>query len=308
MSNFRYTIRNYRPEDIEAFVRLLTESRPPGHSAHPPHPEAIAERLNRPGHSPEKDLFLVETNGQPIGYMDIQPELPSQRVILSGWIHPYHRRQGLATRLLDHARKRAAELKVRTIRVSIPRDNTAAEQTLLKLGFRRAREYFHLQLDTAGRPLPGTEETTVSFRPLQPDELALFTRLQNRCFAGAWEFNPNTVEEVAHEMASPFVSPQDIRLAWEGDRLTGYCWTGFFPGAAEPPPRGQIFMLGVDPEYRGRGMGRTILLAGIAHLIGKGTQVIELMVDSQNHTARALYESIGFKERSATVWYEKTLD
>ena len=33
----------------------------------------------------------------------------------------------------------------------------------------------------------------------------------------------------------------------------------------------------------------------------------ELTVDGENHTARALYESVGFKVRSRTLWYEKKL-
>lgn len=305
MSNAPYTIRNYQPADLEAFIRHILEAERREPSGRPISPEAIAGWMQRPGYKPENNLFVVETGREIIGRLEVRPELASQRVILSGWIHPEHRRKGLATRLFDHARQRALELKAKAMRVNLPQDNSVAAKTLLKLGFRPVREYLDLQLDMAAAP--AQEASTSNFRPLQPDEAALLTKLQNRCFTGAWEFNPNTVEEIARTINSPFCSPDDIRLAYDGDRAIGYCWTMALPAVPGQPARGQIFMLGVDPDYRGQGLGRAVLLAGLTHLAGKGVQVIELTVDSENKTARSLYQSLGFKVRSVTLWYEKTL-
>jgi mycothiol synthase len=54
---------------------------------------------------------------------------------------------------------------------------------------------------------------------------------------------------------------------------------------------GRIYMLGVDPDYRERGLGRQLLLIGLSYLKTKGLQVIELTVDSENKVACALYRS-----------------
>jgi len=62
---------------------------------------------------------------------------------------------------------------------------------------------------------------------------------------------------------------------------------------------------GVDPDYRGRGVGRRVLLAGLAHLRSKGLRVAELTVDSENRAACALYRSAGFETRTGSLWYEK---
>jgi len=67
-------------------------------------------------------------------------------------------------------------------------------------------------------------------------------------------------------------------------------------------------MLGVDPDYRGKGIGKELLLAGLAHIKSKGLQVAELTVDSENEAACALYQSIGFQVRSNTFWYEKLIN
>jgi mycothiol synthase len=67
-------------------------------------------------------------------------------------------------------------------------------------------------------------------------------------------------------------------------------------------------MLGVDPDYRGSGLGRKLLLAGLSYLKRKGLQIAELTVDSENKVACALYKSMGFKPWTSSLWYEKRLD
>ncbi len=305
MSNPPYTIRNYQPADLEAFIHHILEAERREPSGRPISAEAVAGWIRRPAHEPEKNLFIAATGREIVGRLEVRPELASQRVILSGWIHPEHRRKGLATRLFDHAQRRASALKVKAMRVNLPQDNSAAANTLLKLGFRPAREYLELKLDMATAPTQ--EANPGNWRPLQSHEAALLTELQNRCFVGAWEFNPNTVEEIARSINSPFCSPEDILLACDGDRAIGYCWTMALPVVSGQPARGQILMLGVDPDYRGQGLGRAVLLAGLAHLANKGVQVVELTVDSQNKAALSLYEPLGFKVSSVSLWYEKTL-
>jgi ribosomal protein S18 acetylase RimI-like enzyme len=64
-------------------------------------------------------------------------------------------------------------------------------------------------------------------------------------------------------------------------------------------------MLGVDPDYRERGIGRIALLAGLNYLKSKGASIAEITVDSENKAARALYDSVGFRRWSGSLWYEK---
>jgi mycothiol synthase len=67
-------------------------------------------------------------------------------------------------------------------------------------------------------------------------------------------------------------------------------------------------MLGVAPDYRGKGIGKKLVLAGITRLKSKGLQVAELTVDSENKAACALYKSLGFEVQTSTLWYEKTIN
>jgi mycothiol synthase len=67
-------------------------------------------------------------------------------------------------------------------------------------------------------------------------------------------------------------------------------------------------MLGVVPNYRGKGLARELMVIGLTRLRERGIRVAELTVDSENKAAYALYESLGFEVQARTLWYEKLVD
>ena len=303
MDDSLYTIRNYQPADFHNFILLSIEAEklePTGHSVSS---QVMAERLGLPNYSPEQDLFLVEIAKKIVGYMNVTPELAIGRVILDGWIHPEHRRKGLATKLLSCAVQRAKELGARVAHVNIAENNAIASRVLSRLGFKTVRRYLELRLDMAKVREQDIEQAVLSCRHLQMGEEDKLTRIQNRAFAGAWGYNPNTVEEIVYGTNLSDCSPEDVVLACDGDKVVGYCWT-----QVTCEGEGRIYMIGSDPDYRGRGVGKRVLLAGLAHLKNKGLKVAGLFVDSENKVACALYRSMGFEVWRSDLWYEKSLD
>ena len=308
MSNSPYTIRNYRPEDFNKYVLLNINAEKLEPTGRCVSSQVIAEHLGRPGYSPERDLFLVETDGNIVGYMDEAPELTIRRVILNCWVHPEHRRRGSATKLLDYATHRAKELRVKVAHVNIAQDNVAAKSVLSKLGFRFARRFLQLGLDMAKVRWGDINKAASQCRHLHYGEEDKLTQIQNRSFAGTWGYNPNTVEEIIYRTNLTNCSPEDVILASAGDKIIGYCWARIIYEADGKGKKGQILMLGVDPDYRGGGAGKGVLLAGLSYLKSKDLRVAELTVDSANKAACSLYRSVGFKISSSSLWYEKLID
>ena len=310
MNKATYIIRNYQSADFDKYVQLHVEAEklePTGHSFSP---EVVTEHLNQPDYSPEQNVFLAELAGNIVGYMSVVPELVIGRAILYCWVHPEHRRQGLATKLLEPAMHRTEELGVKVAQVNVAEKNEVAQKILTGLGFKPVRRFLELRLDLTGINWPDADQALLGCRCLRRGEEDKLTEIQNRSFTGTWGYNPNTVEEIAYRTNSSNCSPEDIILASEGDRVTGYCWTGIDSAgeAAAAANTGRIFMLGVDPEYRGRGIGRKVLLAGLAHLKRKGIRMTGLTVDSENEVAGELYRSIGFVVESSSLWYEKAVN
>jgi mycothiol synthase len=297
-----YVIRNYQPADFDSYVLLCQESEKLKSSGYPVTPQAITERLVRPNYSPEQDLFVVEITDSLIGYMDLTPELNIGRIILEGWLRPEHRRRGLAMKLLDYAMSRAREAGAGVIQVNVTEANAVAKIVLSRLGFRCVRKFLELELDMAKLRGQEANQAIQECRYLRRGEEEKLTQIQNRCFAGTWGYNLNTVATITYRTNLSHFSPEDVLLVPEGDKVVGYCWTGR-AGERE----GRIFMLGVDPDYRGRGIGRRLLLAGLAYLKSKGSRVAVLAVDSENKEAGALYQSAGFELRTSSLWYEKVV-
>jgi mycothiol synthase len=307
MSNSIYTIRNYQPADFHKYVLLHAEAEklePVGRCVSG---QFVAEELRRPNYRPEQDLFIIEMDEDIVGYMDVKPELTIGRVVLDCWVLAEHRRRGLATKLLSYATNRAQELGAKVAHVSIGEDNVVARSVLSRLGFSLVRRFLELRLDIAH--VDGLDiHPTIECCYLRPGEEDKLTRLQNCAFAGTWGYNPNTVEEITFRINTSTSCREDIVLTYEGEKAIGCCWTGISCEEGIPSVRkGRIHMLGVAPDYWGKGIGRELVIAGLTRLRNRGLQVAELTVDSENRTARALYQSLGFEVQANTLWYEKVI-
>ena len=309
MNNSLYIIRNYRPADFDNYVQLNIEAEKLEPAGRCTSPEILSERLRQPNYLPEKDMFIAEIDGKIVGFMNITPELNTGRVILDCLVHPEHRGKGLARKLLDYAMQRAKELKVKAARVNTREDNSVAKSVLPRLGFRVVRRFLEFRLQLAETRLPDATHNAYSSHHLQPGEEDKLTQIQNRCFAGTWGYNPNTTEEIAYRLNLSHCAPEDVILIYDGDKPIGYCWTllKHETEAVDDKQKGCIHMLGIDPDSRGRGIGRVALLAGLSHLKNRGVQVVELTVDSENRAALALYQSSGFKVWTSSLWYEKAI-
>jgi len=306
--NSPYSIGNFRPSDFDKYILLLAEAEklePTGRCASP---LVVANQLARPNYFPEQDLFILWSDDI-VGYIDVKPELGIGRAVLDCWIAPEHRRKGLTKRLLGYATDRARQLGAEVLHANIKEDNTVATKALHALGFSLIRRYLELGLDMAHVGGLDKAELDPDCRYLQPGEEAKLTKLQNCAFAGSWGYNPNTVEEITFHINSDAFSRDDIILIYRKHKPIGYCWTGTGCEHGKPSTRkGRILMLGVVPDYRCKGIGKKLVVAGLARLRRKSLQVAELTVDSENKAACALYRSIGFDVQANTLWYEKVIN
>jgi len=304
MISSNYTVRNYLPDDMDDYACLLVEAERAEPTGRCVSTQWIAGRLGLPDYFPAQDLFVVEGDGKIVAFIEVLPERAIGRVILDCWVHPEHRRRGLATRLLNCAARRAGELGAKVAHVNVAEDNVPAGSVLPRYGFECVRRYLEMKMDLG--EVEGIDQVTPGCRPLERGEERKLALLQNRCYAGTWGYNPNTAEQVVYYTGSNFGSPEDVILMYEGEDAIGYCWmTIIFESGIPSKTTGRIFMLGVEPRYRGRGIGRKMLLAGLARLKGNGFRVARLTVDSENERACALYRSAGFEIDEASLWYEK---
>lgn len=310
MSRPTYIIRNYRHEDFDQLVDLGAEVQKRGHLFCCASLQDLIESLAQPKHCPEDNLFVTEKAGKMVGYVDVIPELNIGRAVISGMVHPEHRKKQLAKMLIERAVRRTFELKARRAQVNIPGDNASAEKLFVEMGFEFVRRYLELRFDLSETQLPSVNQIASRCRHLKRGEEGKLAELQNRSFGDTWGFNPNTTEDITYRTRLHNCSPEDVILACKGEKPIGYCWTRIYLGESGIPTgamRGRISMLGVDPEHRGKGIGKAVLGAGLSYLKRRGAGIIELTVDSENKAACALYSSAAFRVHAQSLWFERAL-
>ncbi|HEY90479.1 MAG TPA: GNAT family N-acetyltransferase [Dehalococcoidia bacterium] len=302
MESTGYIIRTYRTSDFDSLVRLKNEAALLSSNGSYMSPDAIREGFSRPGYSTEQCLFVVERYGAVVGYMELFPEVKIGRVILDGLIEQPHRCIGLAKRLLQETMKRARNMGANAAHVNVREGNSHARAALENTGFYVIRRHLEIEIDLKNLSEP--DKVSLPIRPLGENELERLTVIQNRSFTGSWGFSPNTIEEIAHAAGTGNDGVEGVCLAVDGEKTAGYCWA-----RTQEDGRGnswgRIGMLGVDPDYQGRGLGRELLLKGLSFLRGKGHDTAQLTVDSENTVAYNLYQSVGFTLRDISLWYEK---
>ncbi|WP_162941880.1 mycothiol synthase [Desertimonas flava] len=144
------------------------------------------------------------------------------------------------------------------------------------------------------RPLPADERASVVTRPFRVgvDDAAWVT-VNNRAFDGHPEQGNWTVETLRQRRDVDWFDPDGFRIHEVDGRIAAFCWTKVHPPAAGERD-GEIYVIGVDPDFQGRGLGRQLTLAGLDWLSDHGIVSGLLYVDGDNAAALGLYHALGF--------------
>ncbi len=115
------------------------------------------------------------------------------------------------------------------------------------------------------------------------DDLSSLVRMETECFSDAWSENALR-SQISSEYALTLIAKTDT-----GD-VCGYISGGL------TPPEAEIFRVATLPQYRRRGIGRTVLDEFVAHASKKDCRDFFIEVRESNTPARTLYASFGFSE------------
>ena len=117
--------------------------------------------------------------------------------------------------------------------------------------------------------------------------------VNNRAFEhhpeqGGWD-----IATLTSRIAQPWFDADGFRVHEIDGRMAGFCWTKIHRDTE--PALGEIYVIAVDPDFAGRGLGRGLVVAGLDSLSKRGITNAMLYVDAANTAAITMYENLGFR-------------
>jgi mycothiol synthase len=194
----------------------------------------------------------------------------------------------------------SAETTDGTVRWWLRGRDPTLHETAARLGLAEVRRLHQMRV-----PLPLEEQSDLpvrAFRPGIDDEAWLATN--NRAFVWHPDQSNWTVEDLQRRMAEPWFEAEGFLLLDGPDgSVAGFCWTKLHN--KHTPVMGEIYVIGVDPDQQGRGLGRQLAIAGLGwQWDHHQPQVGMLYVEHDNAAAIHLYEELGFTIHHDDVAYE----
>lgn len=211
-------------------------------------------------------------------------------VELAGMVDPSDRRRGIGTALLDAALPLCRERGFRDALLVTPRNTAGGRE------FARHR----------GAELDHSEYALVQREP--PPEGAVDPDVALRIATRA------DADVTAASLAAAFGSaPPDVAEQLEKDE---HGTTYVIERAGTPigtvrvtrdDDVGSVYGFGVDPEWRGRGIGRDVLRRICRRFWADGVSAVALEVAIENENALGLYTSLGFRPVNTEDYYKLPL-
>lgn len=308
-----------RDEVLDVFDLVDTATR---HDGTTPISEHVLLHLRHGGDADVRHLLVRRDDARLVGYAHVDVtdavEGPSVEMVVA----PSAREQGIGRSLIEEALLVSdAAAPGLGLRLWAHGESSAALALAQSMGFDRTRVLWQMRrsLVTAlpDVPLPAGIRLR-SFLAGIDDEAwlavnaAAFIDLPDQ---GGW-----SLDDLRRRLAEDWFDPSGFIVATTDDgEIAGFHWTKVHGGDharlhAEGVDHahdhghmelGEVYVIGVAPEWQGTGLGRALLIAGLRHLASRGLPQAMLYVDATNTAAIGLYSSLGFTHWDTDVLFRR---
>ncbi|KQU06872.1 mycothiol synthase [Rhodococcus sp. Leaf7] len=254
----------------------------------------LSEQAERAVESPRDDEHLLALDdGRLVGYATLAPEHGDTPAMAEVVVHPDARGRGIGTQLVERA------LPSPTARVWAHGRLPSADRVAEKLGLTVVRELLQMRRPLGSDiPLPELPvREGITLRTYRDGDDAEILRVNNAAFAWHPEQGGWTGADIDERRAEDWFDPEGLFVATSADdpdTILGFHWTKVHPPTGDDPELGEVYVVGIDPNAQGKGLGALLTLAGLRYLADRELPAVLLYVESDNTAAVHTYSKLGF--------------
>ena len=184
-------------------------------------------------------------------------EGPSAELVIA----PRFRKSGIGSELLKSL------TETPKLRLWSHGDLPGAKNLALSNGFTRVRTVIQMRRSLTD-PIPEIDPN-IPIRSFLPGiDNHAWLELNNRTFTSHPEQSNWSKRDLEIRTKESWFDPSGFLISEIDNQLAGFCWTKVHGG--DHDPIGEIYVMGIDPKFQGRGIGRAVTIAGLKHLRYQG--------------------------------------
>jgi len=272
----------------------------------PPIAEHVLLHLRHGGDKSDSHI-IIEENNQVIAYAHLDTTDLVAGPSVEAVVHPNHRSKGLGSSILKEAIKVCGD----KTRIWSHGDLPAAKAIAASLNLERL--WSNLLMS---KPLDEIQPVTsrYSIRTFITDfDNQAFLSLNNKVFANYPDQGGWSEDDLKVRLNESWFDEKGFFVAEDKGELIGFCWTKIHGAHTHShtgedddhghDALGEIYVLAVNPDYKGQGVGRDLTITGLNYLKYQGLNNVMLYVGVENRPAFNLYKSLGFNQFGSDVMY-----
>lgn len=178
-------------------------------------------------------------------------------------------------------------------------DHPAAGSLARGFGFDRVRDLWVMARPLEA-PLDARVPDSVLVRGFTDADIPTILDINARAFAHHPEQGGLSEGDLRRRMSEAWFDPQGLLIAERAGRVAGFHWTKMHPDAV-----GEVYVVAVDPDAAGHGLGGVLTAAGLDYLHSQGAREVILYVDADNDPAVHLYERWDFTRSRVEAQYRR---
>ena len=272
----------------------------------PPIAEHVLLHLRHGGDKSDSHI-VFESNNQVIAYAHLDTTDLVAGPSVEAVVHPNHRGKGLGSMILREAIKVCGD----KTRIWSHGDLPAAKAIAASLKLERLWSNLLMSKSL------GEIQSVVSKYPIRtfiPDlDNQAFLSLNNKVFANYPDQGGWSEDDLRVRLNEEWFQKEGFFVAEDKGGLIGFCWTKIHGAHTHShsgedydhghDALGEIYVLAVNPDYKGQGVGRDLTITALNYLKYQGLNNVMLYVGVENKPAFNLYKSLGFNEFGSDVMY-----